>query len=123
NFHAPKPGLVFTDDHTASESVANVFNVESITHKSSKDMSKTYRPNASIVKDWISDSEDETEIESVPKQKEPSFVKSTEHVKSSKESVKKVEHNKQVVNLRTNNQKSKGNKKIWNNKACFFIGA
>nr|GFB03523.1 hypothetical protein [Tanacetum cinerariifolium] len=83
NFLAPKPDLVFTDDPNASESVANVFNVESNTNKPRKDMSKTHRPDAPIVKDWISDSEDETEIEYVPKQREPSFVTSTEHVKSS----------------------------------------
>nr|GEX54313.1 ribonuclease H-like domain-containing protein [Tanacetum cinerariifolium] len=65
------------------------------------------RTDALIIEDWISDSKDETEIESVPKQREPSFVKSTKHVKSSKESVKKVKHNKQVKNLRTNNQKSR----------------
>nr|GEW18441.1 DNA-directed DNA polymerase [Tanacetum cinerariifolium] len=85
NFLPPKPDLVFTDDTNASESVDN-----------------------------ISDSEDETEIESVPKQKEPSFVKSTKHVKSSRESVKKVKHNKQAENLRKNNQKSRAN----GTKAC-----
>nr|GEU92638.1 putative ribonuclease H-like domain-containing protein [Tanacetum cinerariifolium] len=77
-FLPPKTDLVFTDDPNASESVANM----------------------------ISDSKDETEIEFVPKQREPSFVKSTEHVKTSREYVKKVEHNKQAKNLRTNNQKS-----------------
>nr|GFC46352.1 ribonuclease H-like domain-containing protein [Tanacetum cinerariifolium] len=40
----------------------------------------------------ISDSVDETEIESVPKQKEPSFVLTSEHVKTPRKSVKKVEH-------------------------------
>nr|GEU39355.1 putative ribonuclease H-like domain-containing protein [Tanacetum cinerariifolium] len=55
---------------------------------------------------WISDSEDEIEIESVPKQKEPSFVPTSEHVKTPRESVKQVEHPKQAKNLRTNNQKS-----------------
>nr|GEU31950.1 putative ribonuclease H-like domain-containing protein [Tanacetum cinerariifolium] len=76
-FLPPKLDLVLIDDTNAGELVAN-----------------------------ISDSEDETEIESVPKQKEPSFVKSTEHVETSREYVKKVEHNKQADNLRTNNQKS-----------------
>nr|GEW40508.1 retrovirus-related Pol polyprotein from transposon TNT 1-94 [Tanacetum cinerariifolium] len=102
-----KPDLVFTDDPAASESVANVFNVESSTHKHSKDMINTYRPDAPIVEDWIANSKDETEIESVPNQKEPSFVKSTKHVNTSRESVKKVKHNKQTENLRTNNQKSR----------------
>nr|GEU89705.1 hypothetical protein [Tanacetum cinerariifolium] len=95
-----------------SESVANVFNVESNTNKPSKDMFKTHRPTAPIIEDWISDFENETKIESVPKQREPSFVTSTEHVKSSKESVKKVEHPKQAVKLRTNNQKSREFKEI-----------
>nr|GEW94470.1 ribonuclease H-like domain-containing protein [Tanacetum cinerariifolium] len=119
NFLPPKPDLVFTDDTNASESIANVINVESSEHKTSKDKSKTHRPDAPIIEDWISDSKDETEIESVPKQREPSFVKSPEHVKPSRESVKKVEHDKQAENLRTNNQKSRGNKTNWNNKACF----
>nr|GEY61569.1 hypothetical protein [Tanacetum cinerariifolium] len=119
-FLPPKPDLVFTDDPNASESVANVFNVEYSISKPSKDMSKTHRPDAPIVKDWISDSKDETEIESVPKQREPSFVTSTEHVKSSRESVKKVKYHKQATNLRINNHKSRGHKKNWNNKACFI---
>nr|GEZ60124.1 hypothetical protein [Tanacetum cinerariifolium] len=38
----------------------------------------------------ISDSEVETEIESVPKQREPNFVQITTHVKTSRESVKKL---------------------------------
>nr|GEY17010.1 putative ribonuclease H-like domain-containing protein [Tanacetum cinerariifolium] len=102
-----------------SESVANMFNVKSSKNKSSKDMSMTLRPDAPIIKDWISDSEDETEIESMPKQREPSFVLPSEHVKTSRESVKKVEHHKQAENLMTNTQKSRGHKTNWNNKACF----
>nr|GFD06366.1 hypothetical protein [Tanacetum cinerariifolium] len=49
----------------------------------------SHEPDAPIVKDWISDSEDETEIESVLKQKEPSFVPTSKHVKTPRESVKK----------------------------------
>nr|GEW03200.1 ribonuclease H-like domain-containing protein [Tanacetum cinerariifolium] len=55
--------------------------------------------------------------------REPSFVTSTEHVKSSRESVKKVEHHKQASNLRTNTHKSRGHKNNWNNKACFVCGS
>nr|GEU52659.1 hypothetical protein [Tanacetum cinerariifolium] len=73
-FIPPKPNLVFHDDLNASESVANVFNDESSTNKPSKDMSKTLRPDAPIIKDWTFDSEDETEIESVPKQPVPTAV-------------------------------------------------
>nr|GEV45108.1 hypothetical protein [Tanacetum cinerariifolium] len=78
-FMPSKPDLAFNDAPTASESVANV----------------------------IFDSEDETKIESVPKQEEPSFVLTSEHVKTPRESVKKVNHPKQAENLRTNNQKSR----------------
>nr|GEW36531.1 putative ribonuclease H-like domain-containing protein [Tanacetum cinerariifolium] len=65
-FMPHKSDLVFNDAPTASESVANVLNVESSINKPSKDMSKTLRPDAPIVVDWISDSEDETEIKPVP---------------------------------------------------------
>nr|GEU75258.1 hypothetical protein [Tanacetum cinerariifolium] len=91
-FLPSKTDLVFTDVPNASESVAYVFQVESSANKPSKDISKTHRHDAPIVEDWIYDSEDETEIESVPKQREPSFFTYTEHVKSSRESVKRVEH-------------------------------
>nr|GEV43323.1 hypothetical protein [Tanacetum cinerariifolium] len=94
-----------------SKSVANVFNVESSTNKPYKDMSKTLRPDAPIVEDWISYSKDEAKIKSVPKQREPSFVSPYKHVKSSRESVKKVEHPNQAENLRTHNHKSIGHKK------------
>nr|GEW47754.1 hypothetical protein [Tanacetum cinerariifolium] len=69
------------------------------TNNPSKDMSKKLRPDAPIIEDWIFDSEDETELEFVPKQREPSLVLPSEHVKSSRESVKKVEHPKQAENL------------------------
>nr|GEX21509.1 retrovirus-related Pol polyprotein from transposon TNT 1-94 [Tanacetum cinerariifolium] len=74
------------------------------------------RPDASIIEDWTSDSEDETEIESVPKQKETRFVPTSEHVKTPRESVKKVEHPKQAKNLETSNQTSRGHKNSWNKK-------
>ncbi|GKA26698.1 ribonuclease H-like domain-containing protein, partial [Tanacetum coccineum] len=53
-----------------------------------------------LIEDWISDSEDENETKSKSKQRKPSFakvefVKSDKHVKSSRESVKKVENNEQ----------------------------
>nr|GEX95360.1 uncharacterized mitochondrial protein AtMg00810-like [Tanacetum cinerariifolium] len=102
-----KPDLVFNDAHNASETVTNVFNAKSSTNKPSKDMSKTLRPDAPMIKDWISNSKDETEIESVPKQKKPSFVPTSEHVKPPRKFVKKVKHPKQDENLRTDNQKSR----------------
>nr|GEW64296.1 retrovirus-related Pol polyprotein from transposon TNT 1-94 [Tanacetum cinerariifolium] len=47
-----------------SETSTNVINVESSSNKPSKDLSKTLRPDASIIKDLTSDFEDESEIES-----------------------------------------------------------
>nr|GEY57061.1 hypothetical protein [Tanacetum cinerariifolium] len=95
NFMPSKPDLVFNDAPNASDkSVTNVLNVKSSPNKPSKDMSKTLRPDAHIINDWTSDSEDETEIESVPIQKEPSFVPTSEHVKTPREFVKQVEHPK-----------------------------
>nr|GEX13357.1 hypothetical protein [Tanacetum cinerariifolium] len=41
--------------------------------------------------------------------KEPSFVSTSKHVKTPRKSVKKVEHPKKTENLRTANQKSRGN--------------
>nr|GEZ10433.1 hypothetical protein [Tanacetum cinerariifolium] len=80
--------------------VTNVVYVESSSNKPSKDMSKTLRPDALIIEDWTSDSEDEYEIEFVPKQKEPTFVPISEHVKTPKETLKKVKHPKQAKTLR-----------------------
>nr|GEU46292.1 hypothetical protein [Tanacetum cinerariifolium] len=67
----------------------------------------------------IFDSEDETDIESVPEQKEPSSVLTFEHLKTPRKSVKEVEHPKQDENLGTDNQQSRGHKNSWNRKVCF----
>nr|GEU55215.1 hypothetical protein [Tanacetum cinerariifolium] len=67
-FMPPKPNLVFNDAPNASEIVTNVVNDELSLNKPIEDMSKTLRPDAPIIKDWISDFEDETKNESVPKQ-------------------------------------------------------
>nr|GEV85404.1 hypothetical protein [Tanacetum cinerariifolium] len=98
-----KPDLVFNDAPTASESVTNVVNVESSSNKPRKDMSMALRPDAPIIEDWFYDSKDETEIESVPKQKEPSFVPTFKNVKTPRKSVKEVEHPKQAENFRIDN--------------------
>nr|GEW13692.1 ribonuclease H-like domain-containing protein [Tanacetum cinerariifolium] len=120
NFYASKPDLVFNDAPKASETVTNVVNVELSSHKPNKDMSKPLRLDAPIIEDCTSDSEDESEIEYVPKQNEPSFVQTSKHVKTPRASVKLVEHPKQAENLRTENQKSRGCKNSWNRKACFI---
>nr|GEV17318.1 hypothetical protein [Tanacetum cinerariifolium] len=94
-------------------------NNESIKNKHSKDMFKTLRPDSPIIKDWTSESKDETEIKFVPKQEEPSFVLTFDHVKTPRESVKRVKHSQEAKTFKTNNQKSRGHKKNCNKKACF----
>nr|GEW46141.1 hypothetical protein [Tanacetum cinerariifolium] len=109
-----KPDLVFNDAPNASESVPNVVNVKSSPNKPSKDMSKTLRPNAPIIEDWTSDSEDETKIESVPKQKDPSFVLTSKHVKTPRESVKKVESLNHLIKDYDYYEKQMVQKPMWN---------
>nr|GEX99382.1 retrovirus-related Pol polyprotein from transposon TNT 1-94 [Tanacetum cinerariifolium] len=83
-----KPDLVFHDASTISETVHAVFNVMPSTTKPTKDMSQSNRPSAPIIEDWISDLEDESEGKPMPIQKEPSFVQTSEHVKTPRTSVK-----------------------------------
>nr|GEV09308.1 hypothetical protein [Tanacetum cinerariifolium] len=75
--------------------------------------------SAPIIEDWVSDSEDEFQVEPMPTQKSPSFVQTSKHMKTSRTSVKPVEHPKQADNLRTDNHKSRDHKHNWNRKACF----
>ncbi|GJS90250.1 hypothetical protein Tco_0772886, partial [Tanacetum coccineum] len=82
-----------------------------------------------LIEDWISDSEDENETEFKSKQRKPSFaktefVKSNEHVKTPRESVKKIKNKKQAKYPRKNSQsprdcdlyeKKMVEKTVWNN--------
>ncbi|GJR68663.1 putative ribonuclease H-like domain-containing protein [Tanacetum coccineum] len=92
NFMPPKPNLILADEeeYVFSES-------------------KPKSVSEPLIEDWISDSEDENETEFKSKQRKPSFakiefVKSNEHVKTPRESVKKVENNKQAKYPRKNSQ-------------------
>nr|GEX12370.1 hypothetical protein [Tanacetum cinerariifolium] len=119
NFYAPKPDLVFHDASTASKTVPNVFHVKPHTTKPNKGMSQSNRPSAPTIKDWVSDSEDESKGKPMPTQKEPSFVQTTKHVKTPMTSVKPVEHTTQAENLRKDIPKSRGHKHSWTKKGCF----
>nr|GFA15069.1 hypothetical protein [Tanacetum cinerariifolium] len=59
--HAPKPDLVFADEHVASESVTSLPDVAKSKVKTSE--TKLKNVSAPIIEDWVSDSEDEDEIE------------------------------------------------------------
>nr|GFC48620.1 hypothetical protein [Tanacetum cinerariifolium] len=91
-FMPPKPDLVFHDALTASEIVATMFIVKPSTPKPNKDLSQSNRPSAPIIEDWVSDSEDESKSEPMPTQKAPSFVQTSEHVKTPRTFVKLVKH-------------------------------
>ncbi|GKD51439.1 ribonuclease H-like domain-containing protein [Tanacetum coccineum] len=99
----PKPNLILADEeeYVFSES-------------------KPKSVSEPLFEDWISDSENENDIEFKSKQRKPSFakiefVKSNKHVKTPRESVKKVENNKQAKYPRKNSQSPRGNKRNWNN--------
>nr|GEV64202.1 ribonuclease H-like domain-containing protein [Tanacetum cinerariifolium] len=119
-FMPPKPDLVIHDAPTISETVPNVINVEPSTTKPNKDLSQSNRPSAPIIEDQVSDSEDESEGEPMPTHKAPSFVQTSEHVKTPRTSVKPVEHPTPAENLGKDIPKSRGHRHSWNKKACFI---
>nr|GEZ27408.1 hypothetical protein [Tanacetum cinerariifolium] len=71
-FMPPKPDLAFHDVPNVNETDHTLFNVELSPTKPDKDLSHTYRPSAPIIKDWVSDSEDDSKAEIL--QNSPSFV-------------------------------------------------
>ncbi|GJV05561.1 ribonuclease H-like domain-containing protein [Tanacetum coccineum] len=142
NFMPPKPDLVLADkdEYVFSESATSV--PSAATSKVKTSVSKPISVSEPLIEDWISDSENENETKSKSRQRKPSnakveFVKSYEHVKSPRQSVKKVENNKQAKYPRKNCQSPRGNKRNWNNlmtqklgsnfmfknKACYVCGS
>ncbi|GJS73653.1 putative ribonuclease H-like domain-containing protein [Tanacetum coccineum] len=142
NCMPPKPNLVLADkdEYVFSESATSVSAIATSEVKTSE--SKPKSVSEPLIEDWIFDSENENEIEFKSRQRKPSnakvkFVKSYEHVKSPRESVKKVENSKQANYPRKNSQSPRGNKRNWNNlmtqklgsnfefknKACYVCGS
>nr|GEV33067.1 hypothetical protein [Tanacetum cinerariifolium] len=110
--HAPKPDLAFVDEHVVSKSVTSVPGIEKSKVKTSESKVKTV--SEPITEDWVSDSEDENEIETKSKQIKPSFakvkfVKPTERVKFPRKSVKQEESNRQTKYPRRNTHSPRGN--------------
>nr|GEX52584.1 hypothetical protein [Tanacetum cinerariifolium] len=87
-----KPDLVFHDAPTINEAVPTAFNVKP---------------------------KDESEGEPMPTQKAPSFVQTSNHVKTPRPSVKSVEHPIPAKDLRKDIPKSRGHRNSRNRKACF----
>ncbi|GJZ42394.1 ribonuclease H-like domain-containing protein, partial [Tanacetum coccineum] len=117
NFMPSKPDLVLADkdEYVFSESVISVPSAATSEVKTIESKPKSI--SKPLIKDWISNSKDENKTEIKSKQRKPSFakvefVKSNEHVKSPRESVKKVENNKQAKYPRKNSQSPREG---WNN--------
>ncbi|GJX30256.1 retrovirus-related pol polyprotein from transposon TNT 1-94 [Tanacetum coccineum] len=129
NFMPPKYDLILADEgeYVFSESVTSI--PDAATSEAKTSVSKPKSVGEPLIEDWISDSEDENETEFKSKQRKPSFaktkfVKSNEHVKTPRESVKKIENKKQAKYPRKNSQsprdcdlyeKKMVEKTIWNN--------
>ncbi|GJZ30670.1 ribonuclease H-like domain-containing protein [Tanacetum coccineum] len=115
NFMPPKSNLVLADEdeYVFSELVTSIPDVATSEAKTSE--SKPKSVGKPLIEDWISDSEDNNETESKSKQRKSSFakekfVKTNEHVKTPKESIKKVDNEKQAKYLRKNSQSPRGRK-------------
>ncbi|GJT28255.1 putative ribonuclease H-like domain-containing protein [Tanacetum coccineum] len=109
NLMPPKYDLVLADEgeYVFSESVTSI--PDATTSEAKTSVSKPKSVGEPIIEDWISDSENENETEFKSKQRKPSFaktefVKSNEHVKTPRESVKKIENKKQAKYPRKNSQ-------------------
>nr|GFC55821.1 hypothetical protein [Tanacetum cinerariifolium] len=99
NFMPPKPDFIFADEHVISEYVTSLPGIAKSEVKTSESKPKTV--SELIIKDWVSDTEDENEIETETKQIKPSLatvkvVNLAKHVKSSRKSVKQEESNRQT---------------------------
>nr|GEU51361.1 hypothetical protein [Tanacetum cinerariifolium] len=77
-FMPPKPDLVFNTAPNDVETDHSAFNVKLSPTKPDQALSHTLRPSAPIIKNWVSDSKDESETKTP--QNVPSFIQSTEYV-------------------------------------------
>nr|GEW00815.1 ribonuclease H-like domain-containing protein [Tanacetum cinerariifolium] len=126
-FMPPKLDLVFHDAPTVNKTVPTAFTtvptaftVKPSPTKPNKDLSKSNRPSAPLIKDWVFDSEDESKGKPMPTQRTPSFVQTPEHVKTPRPSVKTVDHHIPADNLRKDIPQSSGYSNSRNRKACFI---
>nr|GEY09084.1 ribonuclease H-like domain-containing protein [Tanacetum cinerariifolium] len=112
-----KSGMVFNDASTINETVHTAFNDELSPTKPDKYLSYSNKPSAPIIKDWVSDSEDDFEAE--PTHNAPSFVHSFKLVKPPRPSVKPVKNPISAETHRKDIPKSRCHRNSRNKKACF----
>nr|GEU92050.1 retrovirus-related Pol polyprotein from transposon TNT 1-94 [Tanacetum cinerariifolium] len=117
-FMPPKLDLVFNIAHIPIETDHLAFNVQLSTTKPEQNLSPTFRPSAPIIKDWVSDSEEEFEPKD-PQQSVPSFAQSSEHVKTPRHSVQSIEPTFQTATSVPASPTSNSSGKKRNRKACF----
>ncbi|GKB30105.1 putative ribonuclease H-like domain-containing protein, partial [Tanacetum coccineum] len=128
NFMPSKYDLVLADEgeYIFSKSVTSIPDVA--TREAKTSVSKPKSVGEPFIEDWISNSEDENKTEFKSKQRKLSFVKtefvkSNKHVKTPRESVKKVENKKQAKYPRKNSQSPRGNQRSWNNLMTQKLGS
>nr|GEX99477.1 hypothetical protein [Tanacetum cinerariifolium] len=113
-FMPPKPDLVFNTAPTVVETDHLAFNVQLSPTKLEQDLSHPNRPSAPIIKDWVFDFKDESETKAP--QIVPSFVQSTEQVKSPRHS---VQYDGTSISTKPASPKPTSPGKRRNRKACF----
>nr|GEX16771.1 hypothetical protein [Tanacetum cinerariifolium] len=116
-FMPPKHDLVFNTAPTTVETDHPTFNVQLSPTKPKQDVSHAHRPTAPIIEDWVSDSEDEAETKAP--QIVPSFVQSTEQLKSPRNYVQHVETSIPAATPKLSSPKPPSSGKRRNRKACF----
>nr|GEW04648.1 hypothetical protein [Tanacetum cinerariifolium] len=89
NFMPPKPDLVFYNAPIALKTDHSAFTVQLSPAKPTEDLSHTNRPYAPIIKEWVSDSEDD--YETTAPQIAHSSVQSTKQVTPPRHSVQQAE--------------------------------
>nr|GEW90391.1 hypothetical protein [Tanacetum cinerariifolium] len=113
----PKLNLVFNTTPTTVKTDHPAFTVQLSPIKPSQDLSHTNRTTAPTIEDWVSDSKDESETKSLLIV--PSFVQSSEQVKSPRHSVQPVKTSILDATLTPASLKSASSVKRRNRKACF----
>nr|GEV04409.1 ribonuclease H-like domain-containing protein [Tanacetum cinerariifolium] len=116
-FMPPKPDLVFNTAPTPVKTDHIAFNVRLSPTRPAQDLSHTARPSAPIIKDWVSDSKEDSETKVT--QFVPSFAQSSEHVKSPRHSAQPIETTILAATPVPASPKSNSSGKRRNRKACF----
>nr|GEX77636.1 hypothetical protein [Tanacetum cinerariifolium] len=117
NFMPLKPDLVFHNAPLIIETNHLAFTVQLSPAKPAEDLSNTTRPMAPIIKDWLSDSEDESKPNDP--QSVPIFVQTSKHVKPSGHSVKPIEAPILAATPNPTSPKTNSSGKRKNRKTCF----